>query len=129
MILREGDRIPADSEILVTNNLSVDESLLTGESLPVKKYAGTGSDSKVYSGTLITEGHALVRAVLTGSDTRMGKIGRSLENIKEEDTLIKKETGVIVKKFAAFGLGLCFLIFIIYGFSRGNWLEGNLPRR
>jgi Ca2+-transporting ATPase len=124
MIIREGDRIPADSQVLSANNLMVDESLLTGESLPVKKFAD--DRTLVYSGTLVTQGHGVVRAVFTGTGTQMGKIGKSLENIREEDTLIKKDTSRIVIKFGIFGLGLCLIIFLIYGLSRGNWLQGLL---
>lgn len=137
MIIREGDRIPADSLVLSASNLLADESLLTGESLPVKKIAGKELPDKeilpggenspyVFSGTLVTQGHAIVRVMFTGSLSQMGKIGVSLKTIQDEDTLIKKETGRIVVKFAVFGFSLCFLVFLIYGLSRGNWLQGLL---
>lgn len=137
MILREGDRVPADCVVLSANNLLVDESLLTGESLPVRKTAGdtdTPMDTHpggentpfVYSGTLVTQGHAAVKAVFTGPKTQMGKIGKSLETIQDEDTLIKKQTRDIVKKFALFGFVLCLIVVGVYGIVRSDWTQGLL---
>jgi Ca2+-transporting ATPase len=136
MILREGDRIPADAVILSSVNLSVDESLLTGESISVRKSSWDGKEIMtqpggddlpfVFSGTLVTQGRGLVKVLLIGSQTQMGKIGKELETIKEEDTLLKKETGKIVRNFAIFGVFLCLIVIVLYGLTRGNWTEGFL---
>lgn len=91
VILVEGDRVPADAEILDAHNLSVDESLLTGESGPVRKRAGDG-DARggpapppggddapfVYSGTLVVRGRGVAEVRSTGARTEIGKIGKSL---------------------------------------------------
>lgn len=136
LILREGDRVPADAVVLFSSNLLVDESLLTGESLAVRKTGWSGQAVPkqpggdglplVYSGTLVVQGHGIARVTKAGMHTEMGKIGRALDTIREEDTLLKKETGLIVKNFAVAGILLCALIIVIYGLTRDDWLNGLL---
>ncbi len=139
MILREGDRVPADGVVLSCTNLLVDESLLTGESLAVRKSESSGLVQSlqpgqpggddlpfVYSGTLVVQGHGIARVSSIGINTEMGKIGKALGTIAEEDSLLKKETAVIIKNFAIFGGILCVLIVVVYGLTRGDWLHGLL---
>ncbi|VVB91274.1 putative copper-exporting P-type ATPase A [uncultured archaeon] len=136
LILREGDRVPADGVVLFCTNFLVDESLLTGESLAVRKSQWDGKIQPgqpggddlpfVYSGTLVVQGHGVARVTATGIHTEMGKIGRALETITREDTYLKKETGLIVRNFAIAGLILFILVVVIYGLTRGNWLSGLL---
>ncbi|MFA4967824.1 MAG: HAD-IC family P-type ATPase, partial [Candidatus Margulisiibacteriota bacterium] len=136
MILREGDRIPADGVMLFSANLTVNESLLTGESLSVSKSEWDGKTSPtqpggdglpfVYSGTLVVQGHGVAKVSAVGTKTEMGKIGKALENIEEEDTLLKKETARLIRDFATGGLILCLLVVLIYGVTRGHWLNGFL---
>ncbi len=136
ILLREGDRVPADGVVISAFNIQVDESLLTGESLSVRKtewdgkaplvHPGGENLPFVFSGTLVTAGQALIKAVYTGPATQMGKIGRALETIEEEDTLLRKETQKIVKNFSIIGILLCLLVVGIYGFGRNEWLQGLL---
>jgi len=139
LILRKGDRIPADGVVLFCTNLLVDESLLTGESLAVRKSESTGLIQSsqpgqpggddlpfVYSGTLVIQGHGIARVSSTGIYTEMGKIGKALGTITEEDSLLKKETALIIKNFAIFGGILCLLVVVVYGLTRGDWLHGLL---
>jgi len=136
IILREGDRIPADGNVLFCSNLLVDESMLTGESLAVRKSdwdgktktANPGGDDMpfVYSGTLVVQGHGMVKVTTTGMHTEMGKIGKALQTITREETLLKKETSQLVRNFAITGMILCILVVIIYGMTRGDWLKGLL---
>ncbi|MDD5669318.1 MAG: cation-translocating P-type ATPase [Candidatus Omnitrophica bacterium] len=136
IILNEGDRVPADAVVLSCSNLSVDESLLTGESVPVRKSDWDGKEVSrrpggddipfVFSGTLIVQGRGVAKVTSIGSHTEMGKIGKALQSIREEDTLLKKETGRIVRNFSIAGGILCFLVIVIYGITRGNWLSGIL---
>jgi len=122
IILREGDRVPADAAIISCSNLSVDESLLTGESVAVRKF----ESSPVFSGTLIVQGHGVAQVFGIGLNTEMGKIGKALEQIKEEDSLLKKETGKIVRNFSIAGIILCLLVVLIYAATRGDLLHGFL---
>ena len=139
LILREGDRIPADGIVLFCTNLLVDESLLTGESLAVRKSESSGIIQSlqpgqpggddlpfVYSGTLVIQGQGIAQVIATGIHTEMGKIGKALGTIVEEDSLLKKETALIVKNFAIFGGILCAFVVVIYGLTRGDWLHGML---
>ncbi len=136
ILLKEGDRVPADAVLLSTTNLLVDESLLTGESLAVGKSLWNGRDPMIsaggenlpyiFSGTMITQGHAIAKVIATGINTQIGHIGKSLQTIKEEDTLLKRETDKIIKNFTIIGLALCALIVIIYVLTKGNFIKGFL---
>ncbi len=136
IILREGDRVPADAVILSCSNLSVDESLLTGECMPVRKAEWDGKEAVkrpggddlpfVYSGTLVVAGRGIAKVASVGINTEMGKIGKALQEIREEDTLLNKETGKIVRNFSIAGIILCSLVVLVYGITRGNWLHGVL---
>ncbi len=136
IILREGDRVPADATVIYCSNLSIDESILTGESLAVRKAEWDGKTKAsrpggddlpfVFSGTLVVSGHGAATVAATGSQTEMGKIGTALQTIKEEDTLLQKETSKIVKYFAIGGVFISLLIVLIFGLSSGNWLKAFL---
>ena len=137
IILSEGDRVPADAIIVACTNFSVDESLLTGESMPVRKkqtknfkilmQTPGGEDTPfVYSGTLVIRGTAIAIVKSTGLETEMGKIGKSLESIKPEKTNLQKETKHIVKWFAIYGMAACAIIILAYGLLTKNWIESAL---
>ncbi len=136
IILREGDRIPADGNMLFCSNLLVDESMLTGESLAVRKSDWDGKVKPtnpcgddmpfVYSGTLVVQGHGIAKVTGTGIYTEIGKIGKALQTITQEETLLKKETSHLVRSFAIAGMILCVFVVIVYGMTRGDWLNGLL---
>ncbi|MEI6597062.1 MAG: HAD-IC family P-type ATPase, partial [bacterium] len=136
IIIREGDRVPADAVILSCENLSVDESLLTGESMPVRKSEWDkkmksqrpGGDDLpfIYSGSMVTSGRGIVMVNYTGLNTEIGKIGKSLENIKDEDTLLHKETVKIVRLFAVVGVTLCGFVVIFYAVVKNDIMGGLL---
>lgn len=142
LLLAEGDRVPADAVLLMCANLSVDESLLTGESVPVRKSSCDGEAEMgrpggeglpfVWSGTLVVQGRGVALARATGAATEMGKIGRALESIEPEDTPLQRETRRAVRLIAIIGGLLCLLVFLAYGLTRhdpggGNeWLTGLL---
>ena len=136
VVLAEGDRVPADALVLQNNLLNVDESLLTGESVPVRKQLWAGEEELpapggddlpcVYSGTLIVSGTGIARVFATGSSTELGKIGKSLQGVKEEETKLSRDTGKLVRNFALFALFLCVLVIVVYYVSRGNLLDSLL---
>ncbi|MFA6097984.1 MAG: cation-translocating P-type ATPase [Patescibacteria group bacterium] len=135
-IISEGDRVPADGSVISSNNLLIDESLLTGESLPVRKsewdrkaiakQPGGDDQPFVYSGTMVVQGTGVVLTTAIGIKTEMGKIGAAINEIKEEDTLLQKETRQLVKNFALVGINLCLIVVLIYGLVHSMWLKGLL---
>ncbi len=128
LILSEGDRVPADAVVLSSLHLTSDESLLTGESLPVKKTANLidSPSSFVYSGTVIVQGQGIARVEKIGTETEIGKIGKSLRSIPTEKTKLEKETKKIVFIFATIAFLLCSLIVILYSLKHHDWLNGFL---
>lgn len=138
VVLQEGDRVPADAAVLYSVNLSADESLLTGEAVPVRKSEWDGMDKAdpvvpggddlpfVYSGSMIVQGNGIVRVIGTGLNTELGKIGKAIESVKEEPTKLKTEMGSLVKKLAIIGIGLCLFVIILYTWTRGDLIKGFL---
>ena len=104
VFLSEGDRIPADAFLLESQNLSVDESLLTGESVPVRKQlmhpdaalpaVKPGGDDLPYlfSGTLVVQGTGIARVTAIGENTELGKIGKAISTQKPETSRVQAET-------------------------------------
>ena len=136
LVLAEGDRVPADSVVLSSNSLSTDESLLTGESVPVRKVAWDGVREMtrpggedlpfVFSGTLIVQGQGIAQVRSTGIQTEMGHIGKALQTVEVKGTRLQTEVGLLVRRVAILGLTLCVFVVVIYGLTRGNWLQGIL---
>ncbi|MEW6379104.1 MAG: cation-translocating P-type ATPase [bacterium] len=136
LLLAEGDRVPADGVLLSASELAIDESLLTGESVPVRKAAWDGKQNMqspggddlpfVYSGTLVVQGQGVAEVRLVGSRTEMGKIGHSLQQLDSGKTLLQKQTKCLVRDLALLGISVCILVVIIFGLTRGGWLEGIL---
>ncbi len=133
LIVSEGDRIAADGEVRWLSNLSVDESLLTGESVPVEKResapaSGRPADpaARVFAGTLVVSGQGLAEVTATGPATEMGRIGQALRSIPQEKSPLQREIGRIVRRLGAVGIAVCLLIVVLYSRSRGNLLEGLL---
>jgi Ca2+-transporting ATPase len=136
IVLAEGDRVPADALVLDSTSLSTDESLLTGESVAVRKVSGDASSPAVqpggddipfvFSGTLVVRGQGIARVVATGQQSAIGKIGKALQAVTGEETLLQRETGRLVRILATAVLGLCTLLILVYGITRGAWLDGVL---
>ena len=138
LVLSEGDRVPADAALFSATNLAVDESLLTGESVPVRKQAEVDSTQPgmeapggddlpfVYSGTLMVNGVGMARVLATGFRTELGKIGKTLQSVVSEPSLVQLDTRRVVRVMAAAGLSLCALLALVYGITRGDWLRGFL---
>jgi P-type Ca2+ transporter type 2C len=125
LVLHEGDRIAADGLLIQSANLSVDESVLTGESLAVMK-SHEGEKAKIFSGTLVVQGTGLARVEQTGSATEIGKIGVSLKNIEQDETHLQKEMKSLIKILGVVGVIICVLVVVAFYFSRGNFLQSLL---
>lgn len=137
IILNEGDRVPADAVIIWERNLSADESLLTGESVPVRKVASEkenfecerpgGNDHPcVFSGSMIVGGQGVARVFGTGLNTEIGKIGKALQSIVPEKTILQKETTRLVRLFFIVAVILFVVIVTAFILWRGEILNGFL---
>lgn len=139
VLLAEGDRVPADAVLVDCVNLSVDESALTGESVPVRKAAATtdlaeadigrpGGDATpwVFSGTLVVKGRGVALVKATGARTELGRIGTALRTIEPERTPLQREIGRLVGVIAAVSLVAAAVVVIAFRLTRGHWLEGIL---
>jgi P-type Ca2+ transporter type 2C len=140
VVVSEGDRVPADGMLRAATHLSVDESLLTGEAVPVRKRPAPHGDAldppggddlpSVFSGTLVTAGQGTLEIVATGPRSALGKIGDSLASAEEPPTPLQQETGRIVRRLAIVGVVACGLVIVAYALTRGGgwavWKQGLL---
>ncbi len=122
VILSEGDRVPADGRLISGSNFSVDESMLTGESLSLYKKP----DDLIFSGTLVVTGYGRAVIEKTGANTELGKIGTSLREIEIERTHLQKEIDRLVRVIYIAALAAASAVVLIYGFTRHDWVEGSL---
>lgn len=129
LILNEGERIPADGIVLESNNLTVDESLLTGESIPVTKIVETTIQnplSQVFSGTLVVQGKGIVKITNTGLNTQFGKIGVSLQTIEENTTRLQREMKKLIRNLFIISSIISVGVIAIFYLTRGNFLASLL---
>ena len=114
-VLEIGERVPADGKVIKAEDLSVNEAILTGESVPVgKKISG-----KVFMGTIVSVGIGLMKVEKTGQDTEIGKIADKLTDTKEEKTPLQKQIGEFSKKLAIM-VGIISLIILVAGLAAGD---------
>jgi len=123
LILSEGDRVPADGLVIEAHELAVDESMLTGESETVAKFA---DNSEIFAGTLVVRGQGLMQVTATGSRTKLGHIGNSLHDIAMESSPLGEEISRFTRRLALIGVGLCFVLAALYWVLRGDWLKSLL---
>ena len=138
IVLEQGDRIAADAVLIAAADLQTDESLLTGESLPVGKIAAVagatdeahrpGGEGQpfIYSGSLVARGSGIARVLATGPRSEIGKIGESLGTLETEAPRLRRETTRIVTWCAVGGGAVAVLVVVLYGLLRGGWIEAVL---
>ena len=136
LVLEEGDRVAADAAVLECHDLSVDESLLTGESVPVRKTAGArssppaqpGGDDQpwVYAGTLLASGSGLALVTATGPASAIGRIGTSLAQSEEAHSPLQRQMRRLVERLALLVAAICLVLVLLLGLAQGRWLEAVL---
>jgi Ca2+-transporting ATPase len=141
IVVAEGDRVTADATLVSGTDLLLDESLLTGESVPVRKVAAGGAAAAtppsvvrpggddlphLFAGTLVVRGAGLARVHATGVRSEMGKIGRALHGIEMEQPRLQSQIQWFVRTFAIVGLIAGGLVVLLFGLLRGSWLEAAL---
>ena len=138
VVLAEGDRVPADTRLLQSHDLKADESLLTGESVPVRKIVvGDWAPGKgrrpggddlpyVFSGSLVVRGTGIGEVIATGALSEIGKIGQSLATLETEPPRLQAQTRRLVRVFAVVGGAVSVLAVLLYGTLRGGWLDAVL---
>lgn len=110
LIMEEGNKIQADGAILEAHDFSVNESILTGESLAVAK---NEPGSEVFQGTLVASGRAVAQVGAIGAQTKLAAIGASLQSIEQEPTPLQIQITNFVKKMAIAGGAVFLLVWAI----------------
>jgi Ca2+-transporting ATPase len=140
IVITEGDRVAADATLVRLHDLMLDESLLTGESVAVRKSAaisGTNPDVSqavpggedlpyVFAGTLVVRGTARALVHATGARSEMGKIGRDLRTIETEQPHLQRQMHWLIRDFAIVGAVAGGLTVLLFGLLRGSWLQAML---
>ncbi len=117
ILIEEGEQIPADAIIVQSNDLSVNESIITGESVPVDKDTTPGHN-KLFQGTTINSGKCIARVELTGNNTELGKIGKAMTSQASSKTLLQVQMSKFVRKLTLFGLIGFILVFAVNYFEQ-----------
>ncbi|QIP15125.1 cation-translocating P-type ATPase [Spirosoma aureum] len=123
VLLTEGQTIPADGVLLQANDCSVDESMLTGESVPVAK---TEAGMPCFGGTVLTSGRIFIRINAVGVNTEIGKLGHSLQTINSEKTPLQQQIHQFVNRMALIGLGAFLLVWFVNFARSGDWVTSLL---
>lgn len=137
VLVAEGDRVPADGYLREVLNVEVDESLLTGESVPVRKQAGSdtrtplpppGGDDQpsIYSGTLLVRGQGRFEVAATGAESAMGKIGSALATVEVGRTPLQRQVGRLVAIIGGLAIAACGGLVLALGLTTGDWVEAVL---
>ena len=119
MLLQEGCKIPADARVIQKNDLSVNESVLTGESIAVDKNETEGHNL-LYQGTTVVSGKCYAEVTAIGSNTGLGKLGNSMSGYTVPKTLLEKQIGRFIKRFAIFGIAAFLIIWLVNYLKTGD---------
>ena len=139
VVVGEGGRLPADGVLAGGDALTVDESSLTGESVPTAKRPLEGGEAEeadpqpgealgpyVFAATLIVRGQGVIRVTRTGASSRVGRIGTALSMIVEEPSLLQRDVRRLITRLGVLAIGFCLAVAVAYGWLRGDWFRGAL---
>lgn len=127
LLVNEGDRLAADARLLQAHALLVDESLLTGESVPVAKRAGAGAgDTLLHAGSLVVQGDGVALITATGAHTALGRIGGSLAQLRPRQSRLQNELTRLVQRVAVLAVLTCAVAATVFALREGSWTAGLL---
>ncbi|NIJ15394.1 cation-translocating P-type ATPase [Sphingobium vermicomposti] len=137
LVLEAGDRVAADALLIEVQELEADESLLTGESVPVRKRAAQAGDldqaepggddtPHLFSGAVVTRGGGIARVSATGPRSRIGQIGRTLTTLETQAPQLQREVARMVSLCAVGGIAVALLVVLLDGWLRGDWMAALL---
>ena len=122
VILEPGDRVPADAQLYSAFDLHLDESLLTGESVPVMRNA----EEKVFSGSLVVRGHAEAEVFATGTQSELGRLGKSLAGVRRIANPTEKALQMRVRRMAYGAMAICALFATLHIYRGASWIQATL---
>ena len=120
IMLEEGMKVPADAFILQGNDLSINESIISGESVPVEKQESIGNNN-LYQGTTVNSGKCIPQVTATGNNTVLGKLGKAVGAYQPPKTLLQLQINRFVRLLAIFGLTGLLLIFFLNFLNGRDW--------
>lgn len=120
VVLEEGNNVPADAVVLQSNDCSINEAVITGESFPVAKKAQEGYNV-LYQGTTLNAGKCIARVTATGNNTELGRLGKLVSRYDTSPTFLQRQVSLFVNRLALFGIIAFALIFLI------NYLQSGMP--
>lgn len=128
LIVNEGDRLAADARLLQANAIQVDESQLTGESMPVAKRLNSGqmADALLHAGSLVVQGDGVALVTATGANTALGRIGGSLAQLKSRPSRLQGELKLLVQRVAVLAMLTCVIAATVFALREGAWTAGLL---
>ena len=127
LIVQEGDRLACDATLLESHSMRVDESLLTGESVPLDKGAAGDEDAlALRAGTLVVQGEGVARVTATGIRTALGRIGGSLAALQPRPSRLHEELKRLVRGVALIALATCLVAATLFAWRDGSWTAGLL---
>ncbi|WP_162591691.1 cation-translocating P-type ATPase [Variovorax sp. PBL-E5] len=127
LVVNEGDRLAADARLVEAAAIQVDESQLTGESMPVGKHAGgTAEAALLHAGSLVVRGDGVAVVTATGANTALGRIGGSITRIAPRQSRLQGELKVLVRRVALLSLLTCGVAATVFALREGSWSAGLL---
>lgn len=125
MVLEEGNKITADARVVQSNDLSVNEAMITGESFPVSKGEKV-EQNQLYQGSIINSGRCIAMVTATGNHTVLGRAGKSIASFTGEKSLLLQEINVFVVRLTIFGIAAFFVIFLLNFLESGHLISSLL---